>query len=467
MKLLRIILLAVALFGAQVGLWGQYAGGSQLLASLDDSDVTAALRSHVETLSATSFEGRAPGSDGELAAARYIQEEFTAAGIDVLTGPFGDAFGLKWEGDTLTSRNVVAYIQGYDKNLRDHYIVIGARMDNLGLNQLTVDGQKAVQTYYGANGNASGVSMMLELASRIKINQGLFARSVIFVAYGAGTAGMAGSYYFLSHFMDRNVTKIDAAINLDCVGGDGESFLAYTSSNEDMNRILGSVADDLFPIKPTITSQEIYPSDHRSFYSFEIPSVHFTSGRYPEHNTPKDTPSIINYDKMEAEMEYIYSAALKLATVVTAPSFAKKEPVKAKQDLTAYDNVYSFFDVSVPPMFLNNTDPNKFLTEWVYKYIRYPESAVQEGLQGKTTIGFIVETDGSLSNVHVVKSSYAVLDDEALRIVKASPKWKAAKLNGQKVRVLMNVVVEFRLQKNSSFGINGVKIESKKKKNYR
>ena len=47
---------------------------------------------------------------------------------------------------------------------RDNYIVIGARMDNLGTGVMTVDGEKVDKIYYGANGNASGIGMMLELA---------------------------------------------------------------------------------------------------------------------------------------------------------------------------------------------------------------------------------------------------------------------------------------------------------------
>ena len=58
-----------------------------------------------------------------------------------------------------------------------------------------VDGEKCVQTYYGANGNASGMAMLIELARKISMNSMLFRRSVIFVGFGASCASMAGSWY--------------------------------------------------------------------------------------------------------------------------------------------------------------------------------------------------------------------------------------------------------------------------------
>ena len=91
------------------------------------------MKEHVSFLSSAALEGRKAGSEGEREAAAYVAEKLASYGLEVLSGPDGDLFGLKQaDGDTLTSRNVLACIPGYDPALREHYIVIGARLDNLG-----------------------------------------------------------------------------------------------------------------------------------------------------------------------------------------------------------------------------------------------------------------------------------------------------------------------------------------------
>ncbi len=108
----------------------------------DDSEVVRALKSHVEEITAPANEGRAPGSEGEKAVAKYIAECFEVRGLDVLSGTSGDVFGIGSEtGDTIVSRNVMAYVEGYDKELKNHFIVVGARMDNMGKLSVTLDGE--------------------------------------------------------------------------------------------------------------------------------------------------------------------------------------------------------------------------------------------------------------------------------------------------------------------------------------
>lgn len=451
--LLTSALAVMAIFSAGA----QYVGSQMTYPSLDDSELVAAMRSHIEYIASPAREGRKAGSEGELETAVYIHDVLKGYGIDMISPEDGELFGLRGaSGDTLVSRNVIGFIQGYDRDLSKRYIVIGARMDNLGMNNLSVNGQKQHQVFQGANGNASGIAMMLELARKIKTNQIVFARSVVFVGFGASFEGMAGSYYFLSRTFARERDNVDLMINLDCLGGEEGGFYAYTSSNDDVNQMINTLNAEVFPLRPELTSNEIYPSDHRAFYSAEIPSVHFTSGRYVQHNSPKDTPDLIDYDKMEFELEYLYAFAQHAAAPTTdAPSF-RRTTVVSKPDLTKDDDVVSYFDTSTRPAFGNSYDPDKFLKDWVYYYLKYPKEAVQQGIQGKVTVGYIIEKDGKLSNVHIVKGADPLLDEEALRVVKASPAWRPGRLNGQKVRTAMNIVVEFRLERNTKgkFGIN-------------
>jgi periplasmic protein TonB len=76
----------------------------------------------------------------------------------------------------------------------------------------------------------------------------------------------------------------------------------------------------------------------------------------------------------------------------------------------------------------------------------YPVTAQENGVQGRVTVSFVVETDGSITDVEVERSVDPFLDREAMRIVKAMPKWTPGKKDGKPVRVKYTVPVVFRLQ---------------------
>lgn len=420
---------------------------------LYDSETVAALRGHVAALSAAHLEGRAAGSEGEKLAAEYVAEIFSENGVEIYVPQVGEHFGLKSEvGDTLTSCNVIGYVEGYDKTLRDRFIVVGARLDNLGSITVQVDGKPVQKIYYGANGNASGLAMMIELARMVKTNSILFRRSVLFVAFGASSQTFSGAWYFLNRSFPYQ-DKIDAMINLDMLGTGYNGFYAYTSSNVDLNAMVARLSGELQPVHPELVSYEPYPSDHRIFYASEVPSIMFTTGRYPERNTEKDTQAIIDYDGMEKELEYIYNFTVALANTSSAPSFRQTE-VPSRGE--SYEDVVSYSECDMPPLFLNSSDPRKFLNDWVYQYLKYPESAVRDGIQGRVTVDFIIEKDGKVTDVRIVKGVSEELDAEVLKVVSASPKWKPGRVNGNKVRTSMSFPVEFRLEKKGgkpSFGI--------------
>ena len=444
-----IVLLALIPF---VTISAQFRSGASY-DDLYDSETVAAIKSHVRHISAASLEGRKAGSEGEREAAAYVTEILKSYGVDVLSPADGEIFGVRTEdGDTLTSRNVIGFVQGYDRKLRDSYIVVGARLDNLGTMTMTVDGRPVERIYYGANGNASGIAMMLELARMVQTNAIMFRRSVLFVAFGASNETFAGSWYFLNRsFSDSD--KIDAMVNLDALGTGYNGFYAYTASNEDMNTIIRNLTGELQPVRPEIMAAEIYPSDHRAFYAKEIPSVTFTTGRYPEHNTDRDTQSIIDFEMMEKELEYIYNYLLALANVGSKPLF---RPDGSLSKNSPYDDVVAYYDCDQRPMFLNSTDPRQFLEKWVYQYLKYPESAILEGIQGRVIVEFIIGTDGKVSDVRVTRGVSPELDAEAVKVVSASPKWRPGRLKGNKVRTSMTIPVEFRLERKggkASFGI--------------
>ena len=84
--------------------------------------------------------------------------------------------------------------------------------------------------------------------------------------------------------------------------------------------------------------------------------------------------------------------------------------------------------------------------KWLGSHVQYPAIAQENGVQGKVIVAFVVERDGSITDVNVVRSVDPSLDKEAARVVRSMPKWIPGKQNGASVRVKYNVPVTFRLQ---------------------
>ena len=87
------------------------------------------------------------------------------------------------------------------------------------------------------------------------------------------------------------------------------------------------------------------------------------------------------------------------------------------------------------------------MMEFLMNNMKYPQAAVKAKQQGKAIVGFVVRKDGTVSDVHITKSAgYAVLDEEAMRVVKSMPAWEPGKQKGKPVNVKYNVPITFRLK---------------------
>lgn len=108
-----------------------------------------------------------------------------------------------------------------------------------------------------------------------------------------------------------------------------------------------------------------------------------------------------------------------------------------EQDTT--DNKVHFF-VDEVPIFPGN------LNGWIYNNIRYPEAAKEKGLEGRVFVRFIVEKDGSVNDVKVIRGVAPELDNEAREVIASMPKWYPGRLNNVAVRVYYTVPVYFALK---------------------
>ena len=116
------------------------------------------------------------------------------------------------------------------------------------------------------------------------------------------------------------------------------------------------------------------------------------------------------------------------------------------------DQVYTQNTVDKRATFLHG-DEMQFLKRWVYEYIKYPDSAIQNGVEGRVIVEFVVDKKGKVTDVEIVRGVDEELDAQVEKVVLASPKWKPAQLRGREVSVRISVPVEFKLTKSPTFKI--------------
>ncbi len=417
------------------------------------------LQKHVQFITSDSLMGRSAGSEGELAVANYIYDQLVEAGVTMLTPRDGEDFyiaGSIAQGqspeaakDTIHSRNIIGIVQGYHPQLKNEYIVIGAHMDHLGVNKITIDGKEMLQIYPGADDNASGVAALLELAREINANRFMFKRSVIFAFFGAEEVGMAGSWYFLSRSFSE-VQNIVMMINLDMIGRSGvdNGLQIFTGvQTPALKNIVNELSLRPASIQPKLAYTDYFPSDHRLFAEKGIPIALFTTGTHRDYHTPYDLEQDIDYNQMEKIAEFAFA----LAQGVSNLDERLKTIIAGNNgEVLENRNYYTQNEVDKRATFMHGTEET-FLEKWVYPYIKYPNSAIGAGEEGRVIVEFIIEPDGKVSEVVVAKGVNEEIDAEAAKVVKASPKWKAATLGGSKVRVKTAIAIDFKLSDKAEF----------------
>ena len=397
----------------------------------------AALREHVRILTADSLSGRGVGTEGEKRAAAYISHCFESYGLEFIY-PKGvqDFSVIGQKGDTLSSQNIVGIVVGSDPKLKEEYIVIGAHYDHLGIRNITINGRDSLVLYPGGDDNASGIAMLLEMAQAAAHQPYLFKRSLVFVAFGAEEMGMIGAWYFVNRAFSA-INQVVLMINLDMLGRSGAKnpFSAYTvEPHGGLSYALQYVAEFPLTAQPKIISTDYFPSDHQIFFAQKIPSVLFTSGIHTDYHTPRDKYNLLDYNEMERRMTFIFSFLQHLSNDESWNRGIHSE------------TIYTMSSVEKPPTFQRG-DERQFLKQWVNKYVKYPKNAVAQGIQGTVMVQFVIEANGEVNRVEVVESVDPLLDDEAVRVISASPKWKPGSKDGKSVPVRCVVPVYFILKR--------------------
>jgi len=234
------------------------------------------------------------------------------------------------------TRNVVMLLPGEDPKLKDEYIILGAHFDHLGMGG-PGSGSRALDTigiHHGADDNASGVAMMLELAEKFAETKGSHKRSILCLSFSGEEEGLLGS----KHFVDDpgiDLSRVNVMINMDMVG----------RLNETNNLQIGGVGTatglkalvyantDTSIIKLTLSEEGYGPSDHSSFYGKNIPVLFYFTGAHMDYHTPTDTWEKINYKGMVEISDLVFNVAKETASEDSRLQFKEAGP---KVETTRY-----------------------------------------------------------------------------------------------------------------------------------
>ncbi len=273
------------------------------------------LMAAVTALADPKFEGRAAGSPGGIAARAWVVDRFKSAGLHPVSGAYVHPFTFKRTSLTGTQEgegaNVLGMCVGSDPALP--FFIVSAHYDHLGIR----DGQ----IYPGADDDASGVAVLLEIAAFCQKTP--FRRSVVFAAFDAEERGLQGARAFmLEPMVPRDRMALN--VNLDMVSRSDkrEIFVAGTYHYPDLKRPLEEIASKA-PItvlfghdKPVTVAGGVEDwtnqSDHGPFHAAKIPFVYFGVEDHADYHKPSDTADKINRGFFVDVAETILDAVIAL-----------------------------------------------------------------------------------------------------------------------------------------------------------
>ncbi|MBM4132517.1 MAG: M28 family peptidase [Nitrospira sp.] len=291
------------------------------------SDQAKALQTYVRYLAGPSLRGRKPGSQGNRAAADYIKARFQETGLSPLSSLGGYGQGLPAQlGDNLLGLKPAA-----ETTAQAPYIIVGAHYDHLG------------GAYLGADDNASGVAILIELARSLPA---LRHHHVLFAAFNAEEppyirTPQMGSQYFADHLPQEigSLDAIQAVVIMDIMGGvhwDPMRELVFAAGVEKSpglyarlkqasrleasgkgietapSALIASRPSPLAVLPLGLHLIEELPlvghvpvSDYDAFRNASVPFLFLSSGRTPRYHQPTDLPETLHYERMAATVRWL------------------------------------------------------------------------------------------------------------------------------------------------------------------
>src|SRR6266702_233176 len=303
------------------------------------------MKADVEWLASPEREGRGAGSRGLDAAATYIADRFERLGLSPLTpGARGDDryfqhFNMTGEtGEPLPARNVIGVLPGANPALNGQALIVSAHYDQLGFGWPDARAGAKGQLHPGADDNASGVAVMLELARLVADTKP--ERSVVFAAFAGEEAGLLGARHYVRAAQAPGapfaLSGHIASLNLDTVGrlADGKVTIFGTGSARELPFIfMGASAVTGVPTQAV--AQEIDASDDRVFVEAGVPAVQLFASAASDYHRPSDTAEKIDYAGLGKVAAILKEAADYLAARTEPLNFSGNAPAAQSRGAAA------------------------------------------------------------------------------------------------------------------------------------
>jgi Zn-dependent M28 family amino/carboxypeptidase len=280
------------------------------------------VRPHVEFLASDELRGRR-GRDA-LKAAEYLRAHFERLELQPLFSD-GDYFqsipGPPRDDGTETryGQNVGAWLPGSDPKLRDEFIVVSAHYDHLGV--------RGGEIHPGADDNASGTSMLLEVAEEFAALQPSPKRSMVFIGFDLEERLLWGSRWFASH-PPWPIEQIKLFTTADMIGrslGDLPLNTVFVLGSEHGSGLDATLDEIGEPEGLTTARMGIdligTRSDYGPFRDRKIPFLFFSTGEHPDYHKPTDLPDRINYEQVAAVSSLIFRVTQTVADADTTPEW--------------------------------------------------------------------------------------------------------------------------------------------------
>ncbi|WGD35834.1 M28 family peptidase [Olleya sp. YS] len=277
-------------------------------------DIT--IQEDVEFLADDALEGRQTGTEGEQKAANYIADRFKSLGLQPKgtegyfqrfsfkpkTDPHQEVNYTVKDGDsTITATNVIGFID----NKAEHTVIIGAHYDHLGYGaEGSLYRGDSTQIHNGADDNASGVAVLLNLAKKLQDKN--INNNYLFITFSGEEMGLLGSNYYTKNPTISN-DKANYMINMDMVGRlKADSTLAvYGVGTSPIFKQTLKAHNNRF--KLVQKESGVGPSDHTSFYNVDIPVLHFFTGQHEDYHKPTDDTERLHFNGMQVISNYIFN----------------------------------------------------------------------------------------------------------------------------------------------------------------
>jgi hypothetical protein len=228
----------------------------------------------------------------------------------------------------IPTKNVVGVLEGAGP-LADETIVVGAHYDHVGrgglLSGSLAPGSRDIHN--GADDNASGTAMVIEMARRLAARPDPLPRRIVFIAFSGEEKGLLGSAHYVGHPLFP-LKETVAMINFDMVGrlNDKREVIVYgTGTSPGLSPLVEALGQSQgLDVKRTAGPRDFFgASDHYSFYRKDIPVLFFFTGNHPDYHRPSDDTERINFAGMARLADVGELILLDLARRPSRPAFTR------------------------------------------------------------------------------------------------------------------------------------------------